>query len=125
MLHDGPAMIQAGPAVSPNVLAADLHQLLGSSGYHQYQAYRDILSARQTAAEFAGALSTATSAPLSPQQVRQITDIFAQRSAPDHPHQLDWPSAVTQAQGILSPTQWEMLPATFRSRLAASGRWKT
>jgi RNA polymerase sigma factor (sigma-70 family) len=106
MLQDGMATFSVSPEIVDD-LPAELTALLGYAGYQQFDAYRQTLLARSETSNLASLLVTSDS-PLTASQAQQLVPVLA--SAGDKmTGQFDWVSVYTNAQGILSAPQLEML----------------
>jgi RNA polymerase sigma factor (sigma-70 family) len=89
---------------------SQLKELLGDAGYDQYVAYSATVPARGVASDLAGLLMAGDSL-LTSGQAQQMVGILAASADAKDRHQFDWPSVYANAQGILSPSQLQMLQA--------------
>jgi len=104
-----------------------VHDFLGDSNFQQLQQYQATEFVREVASGLAGNLYD-TDTPLTPQQAEQLTQIFAQNStAPKgsrpFPGTVDWDTALTQAQGVLSDAQLAALGNEVTVLTSQPGIW--
>ncbi|HUR58362.1 MAG TPA: sigma-70 family RNA polymerase sigma factor [Opitutaceae bacterium] len=97
---------------------ADVRQLLGEAGFREYQNYERSQPARESVSQLLGNL-TAIGAPLTADQMNQLTQIVANHS-PAYQQgarvkgtaaDVRWNEVVTDAQNLLSPAQLGVLRA--------------
>jgi hypothetical protein len=117
-------------AVAPNGIRptvglpaeSDLQSILGDVGFQKFQDFQRLAPANGTVLEMAER-SGFSGVPISNEQGTQMTQIVANNSpdyqggAPVNLNSVDWNTAMTQIQALLSPAQWTAIQGTFQSAL--------
>ena len=109
-IQSGMVTLEAESSLPPSEIGAQIKALLGDEGYRQYDAFNTNLSANDETASLAGILTT-TDSPLSPEQVQQMSAIFAGANIAHAPYGFDWAAAYGKAEAVLTPSQLDMLHA--------------
>jgi hypothetical protein len=97
-------------------------ELLGETGFRQLQEFDRTQSIREWVVWGLAGDLTFTKTPLSAHQGEQLTQILAnacpsyRSGGPTDEDEVDWPTALEQAKGILSEPQWAALKSVAASR---------
>jgi len=104
---EGELILRPGTGLSNNEVEDRMHELLGDSGYQQYQEVAQMVPARALATQLASALYF-TDTPLTAQQAERIVQIVTNGKvgpANTRPGQYDWDAIIRNSQGVLSDPQ--------------------
>ena len=99
---------------------ANIKSLLGDTAFQQYQQVSRMQGVASIAFQAASSVSL-TETPLLPAQADQLLQIMAnacpqyQSGGVPTPNTVNWPAALAQAQGILTPVQYQALQAAYSS----------
>lgn len=112
--------VNADP-LSPEEISAQLKNLLGDTGYQAYQDFNRAGAAQTLAQQLAGSLY-ATASPITAVQGNQLAQVLAQ-SSNDYQNgkgvwssaQINWDTALSNAQTLLTPPQMDALRAVIQT----------
>lgn len=111
------AIAASSDPLSSDEISAQMQDLLGADGYRAYQEFIRSGTAQGLSQQLAGALYS-TETPVTQTQGNQLVRILAQSSADyqsgksmGNPTQIDWDSALSNAQAVLSGPQMDALQA--------------
>lgn len=107
-VQSGVVTLAASETAPNDAYQAQIHALLGNQGFSQFLAYSGTLGARDVVSNLAGLLTT-TDSPLTVDQAQQVVTILGSETIREPPYGFNWSAAYTQAQGVLSAPQLDML----------------
>lgn len=116
-------VLKTGPGIPISEIDGQLQEVLGDDGFRMFKQLRSAQSARQLAAQLAGAVCF-TDSTLTPMQADQLVQIMMASRPNESGVQrrgFDWDAVIAKAQGVLLPPQLAVLDG-LRAQAADQGR---